>query len=290
MENSLALPTRSIRRTRIKFCGLTRIEDVQCAVALGVDAIGFVFHPMSARAVSLPQAVELAKEIPPFISIVGVFVDAAPSVVQQIAQTVPLSILQLHGDETPAECMALGRATGLPWIRALRITREAQTSHHSAPPTQTSTPNNPLVPTSVFAAAGAVTTPLGAQRADAEIADVHSSESSIKTGKGPDAVRASVHAYEGARAFLLDTFTSNHGGSGKVFDWSRIPEELAAQIILSGGLSIDNIHKAITCIHPYAVDVSSGIEAVAPGCKDHSRMAAFVQAVREADAAVASKA
>lgn len=285
MENTPAFPRMHALRTRIKFCGLTRVEDVQHAVALGVDAIGFVFHPMSPRAVSIHLAAELAKEIPPFISIVGVFVDAQPSAVQEICEAVPLSLLQLHGDETPVQCKAIGNATGLPWLRVMRMAREALPR---AAPAQTPPPSDKSIQTSIFSVAGGMT---DAEKEALAIHKEHHPESlksqqPSKTGKGPDAVRATIRAYEGARGFLLDTFTSGHGGSGKTFDWSRIPEECASRIILSGGLNTDNIHKAITQIRPYAVDISSGIEAIAPGHKDPARMAAFVQAVRAADAAV----
>ncbi len=264
MESKLAFPMMPTCRTRIKFCGFTRVEDIRTAVALGVDAIGFVFHPMSPRAVSTAQAAELAKEIPPFISIVGVFVDAQPHVVQEICKAVPLSLLQLHGDETPAQCKAIGEATGLPWLRVMRMTRDVIPRTSSL-----SSPEIPISDTSAQTLKPPILQP-----------------SSRASGKGPDAVRATVRAYEGAHAFLLDTFTPGHGGSGKTFDWSRIPEELAPNIILSGGLNTENIHRAITQIHPYAVDTSSGIETMAPGHKDPARMTAFVQAVRAVDAAI----
>ena len=86
-------------------------------------------------------------------------------------------------------------------------------------------------------------------------------------------------------ALLLDTWVDAYGGGGKVFDWSLIPEELAPRVVLSGGLNAQNVSDAIHRVRPYAVDVSSGIEVPgAKGVKDHARMAAFVRAVRAADA------
>lgn len=82
---------------------------------------------------------------------------------------------------------------------------------------------------------------------------------------------------------LLDTWVDEFGGSGKVFDWSLIPEELAPRVVLSGGLSVQNATDAVRRVRPFAVDVSSGIE-LAKGIKDSAKMRAFVDAVRSADA------
>jgi phosphoribosylanthranilate isomerase len=115
-------------RTRIKLCGMTRREDVLYAIALGVDAIGLVFYPPSPRAVSIEQALELTRGLPPLVSVFGLFVNAEPAWVQQVAQAVPLSTLQFHGDadiDTPARCRLLAATVGLPWLRALRIATDA---------------------------------------------------------------------------------------------------------------------------------------------------------------------
>ena len=81
---------------------------------------------------------------------------------------------------------------------------------------------------------------------------------------------------------LLDTWVDGYGGSGKVFDWSLVPKELAHQAVLSGGLTVQNVTDAIHCVRPYAVDVSSGIE-LSKGIKDAAKMQAFVSAVRAAE-------
>lgn len=106
---------------RAKICGLTRVVDVQAAVAAGVDAIGLVFYPPSPRAVSAEQAVELVKQISPFVQAVGLFVNASSAEIQQVLAVVPLDLLQLHGDETPEQCQAIGQATGRRWIKALQM-------------------------------------------------------------------------------------------------------------------------------------------------------------------------
>ena len=105
-------------RTRVKFCGLTRAEDVDAAVAAGVDALGFVLWPGSKRAISLDRLAALSDRVPAFVTRVGLFVDASPEEVE--AAGAHLDLLQFHGDESPAACAASGR----PWIKALRMRDE----------------------------------------------------------------------------------------------------------------------------------------------------------------------
>ena len=90
--------------TRIKICGLTRLEDVDAAVAAGADAIGLVFYPPSPRYVDLAQAAALARRVPPFVSVVGLFVNATACELNETLDAVPLDLLQYHGDETPDFC------------------------------------------------------------------------------------------------------------------------------------------------------------------------------------------
>jgi phosphoribosylanthranilate isomerase len=100
------------------------------------------------------------------------------------------------------------------------------------------------------------------------------------------------HQYRSASSLyaglLLDTFVDAYGGAGKVFDWSLIPKELAPRVVLSGGLSVHNATDAVGRVRPYAVDISSGVEA-AKGIKDARKIAAFVAAVRAADATIESE-
>lgn len=104
-------------RTRIKICGLTREVDVDAAVHAGADAIGFVLYPHSPRFVSPERAGELARRLPPFVTPVLLFVNASPGFITQGTAAVPHALLQFHGDETPADCLAAGR----PFLRAARI-------------------------------------------------------------------------------------------------------------------------------------------------------------------------
>ena len=106
-----------LARTRIKICGLTRAEDVDAAVAAGADAIGLVFYPRSARHVSLALACSLARRLPPFVTPVGLFVNASSDEVRQACEQIPNLLLQFHGDETPTQCEAAGR----PYLRAARM-------------------------------------------------------------------------------------------------------------------------------------------------------------------------
>ena len=104
-------------RTRIKICGLTRPQDVRAAVECGADAVGFVFYAPSPRAVSIEQAAELVALLPPFVTAVGLFVNATPAEVEAVLARVPLQLLQFHGDEAESDCARYGR----PWIKAARM-------------------------------------------------------------------------------------------------------------------------------------------------------------------------
>lgn len=216
-----------ISRTRIKICGLSQPADIDHAVALGVDAIGLVFYPPSPRAVSIEQAAALTRRVPPFVTVVGLFVNTSEDEIRRVIESVPLTALQFHGDETPAQCEALAAAAGhRPWMRAMRIGPE--------------------------------------------------------TKDGADLLQF-ANAYTAAQGILLDALVEGYGGGGKVFDWSLIPKDIARRAVLSGGLNARNVAEAIRQVTPYAVDISSGVEA-SRGVKDHARMTEFVRAVRAADA------
>ncbi len=209
-----------MRKTRIKICGLTREVDVDVAVAAGADAIGFVFYPPSPRYVSAERAAELALRIPPFVDVVGLFVNATAEEVAAVCALVPVNVLQFHGDEDAAYCEQFDR----PFIRAARVR------------------------------------------------------------PGLDLVEF-AGSFSRTRGLLLDAFVEGYGGGGHVFDWTLIPADLPAHLVLSGGLTADNVGEAIRRVQPVAVDVSSGVE-MSKGVKDHSKIAAFVAAVRKADESI----
>ena len=204
-------------KTCIKICGLTREEDVDAAVAAGVDALGFVFYPSSPRYVSPQRAAELARRIPPFVDVVGLFVNESPEAVHATCAALPISLLQFHGDEDAAYCRQFAR----PYLRAARVR------------------------------------------------------------PGLDLVEF-ARAFPDARGLLLDAFVDGYGGGGDVFDWTLIPPDLPGFLVLSGGLTATNVGEAMRRVRPAAVDVSSGVE-MGKGIKDHSKIAAFVAAVRKAD-------
>jgi phosphoribosylanthranilate isomerase len=208
------------QRTRIKICGLTREADVAAAVEAGADAVGFNLYVRSPRHVSATRAAELARLLPPFVTPVCVFVDAKADAIARAIDAVPRAVLQFHGDESPAQCQASGRA----YIRAARM-REGF------------------------------------------------------------ALLDFAHAYTGAAALLLDADVQGYGGGGKVFDWSLIPPNVPVPLVLSGGLNPANVIDGVMRVRPWAVDVSSGVEA-SKGVKDAALMRRFCEAVREADARI----
>ena len=200
---------------RSKICGITRMEDALAAVEAGADAIGLVFYAKSPRAVTVQQARAIIAGLPPFVTTVGLFVNASACELNETLDAVPLDMLQFHGDETPDECESYQR----PYIKALRV-------------------------------------------------------------KAGDDIASTCATYGGARGILLDTYVEGvPGGTGEAFDWSLIPAGLGKPIILAGGLTPANVGAAIEQVRPYAVDVSGGVEQ-GKGIKDHSRIRAFMQAVR----------
>nr|WP_225776903.1 phosphoribosylanthranilate isomerase [Pseudomonas sp. Marseille-Q3773] len=102
---------------RSKICGITRIEDALAAAEAGADAIGLVFYTRSPRAVDVRQARAIIAALPPFVTTVGLFVNATRCELNEILEAVPLDLLQFHGDETPQDCEGYQR----PWIKALRV-------------------------------------------------------------------------------------------------------------------------------------------------------------------------
>ena len=110
-----------MNRVRVKVCGTTRAEDALLAASLGADAIGFVFWPTSPRAITPEAAATIVRQLPPLVGKVGVFVDAPPSEVAAIANTVGLTALQLHGDEHPEQYTQLW----LPIMKAVALDDEA---------------------------------------------------------------------------------------------------------------------------------------------------------------------
>lgn len=104
-------------RTRVKICGITRVEDGAAACAAGADAIGLIFYPPSPRAVDIETALGIRRALPPFVTVVGLFVNASAETVAETAERVHLDLLQFHGDESPAQCALFDR----PYMKAIRV-------------------------------------------------------------------------------------------------------------------------------------------------------------------------
>ncbi|PUE32331.1 N-(5'-phosphoribosyl)anthranilate isomerase [Limnohabitans sp. Jir61] len=222
-----------MNRTRIKICGLTREQDVDAAVAAGVDAIGFVMYAPSPRAVTVERAAELALRLPAFVTPVLLFVNETAEAIAHACVQVPGAWLQFHGDETPDHCRKIARTLGRRWMRAARIPLE---------------------------------TPAGEEPFD---------------------LLKYAQDYSDAQAVLLDAHVDGYGGGGKTFNWSQLPPNVNAHLVLSGGLNAANVTDGIRALrnhgHSLAVDVSSGVES-AKGIKDAAKINEFVRAVRAADA------
>ncbi|MFK5913134.1 MAG: phosphoribosylanthranilate isomerase [Woeseiaceae bacterium] len=104
-------------RTRIKICGIKHLDDALKAIECGADAIGLIFVEKSPRYVSLTDARVIAESLPPFVTVVGLFMDASEEVVREALKVVPLNLLQFHGDESPAFCDQFE----MPYVKVLRM-------------------------------------------------------------------------------------------------------------------------------------------------------------------------
>jgi phosphoribosylanthranilate isomerase len=120
-------------RTRVKICGITRTEDALAAVSHGADAIGLVFYEPSPRHLTVEQAINITSALPPFVSVVALFVNPSVSEVQAVISAVNIDLLQFHGDENEIECAQYG----LPYLKAVRVKPDtnliqyAQRYHHA---------------------------------------------------------------------------------------------------------------------------------------------------------------
>jgi phosphoribosylanthranilate isomerase len=203
---------RGLNAVFVKVCGTTSEEDALLAVAMGADAVGFIFAP-SPRQVAVGTARDIVKRLPHEVITVGVFRDESPERVVEIVNTAGLRAAQLHGHETPEQA---------------RFVRDR-------------------VPLLIQAF--------------------------------PAGDRALARAYEyGADAILLDAASP---GSGEVFDWSLAEAPDGIRLILAGGLTPDNVAQAIKQVHPWGVDVATGVEK-SPGHKDPLKVRAFIAAARGA--------
>lgn len=198
-------------RTRVKICGITNLKDALNAIASGADALGFVFYGPSPRAVTIEQAATIVRQLPPFINVVGLFVNADADFIHAVSSRVGLDLIQFHGDESPEYCESFNQD----YIKAVRVKKDS------------------------------------------------------------DLIQCAL-AFKAAKGLLLDAYAKGvPGGTGEVFDWGLIPNDLPLPVILAGGLNAENVRNAISQVKPFAVDVSGGVEAT-KGIKDQAKMEAFV--------------
>ncbi|WP_333903350.1 phosphoribosylanthranilate isomerase [Achromobacter insolitus] len=218
---------KSVMRTRIKICGLTREQDIDAAVAAGVDAIGFVFYARSKRCLTPMRAAQLRRMVPAFVDVVALFVNPEEAEVRAVLDQVKPELLQFHGDETPQDCARYGHR----FLRAFRA---------GAPGLETA-----------------------------------------------EALASTCRAYGEAAGWLFDSYSAGYGGSGHGFDYSLLDEvradPVSRPLILSGGLTAENVGQAVQSVRPWAVDVSSGVE-LEQGIKSSDRISFFVAAAQAADA------
>lgn len=203
---------------RVKICGITNINDALHAVDAGADALGFIFYPESPRYIPPDTARSIIARLPPFTSSVGVFVNADRDDIQRVIKECELSLVQLHGDESSDDCLALGR----PVIKAIRLRSR------------------------------------------------------------DDLILMREYA---VRGFVLDAYVDGTwGGTGETVDWGLAREATRyGPTILAGGLTPDNVGRAVAEVQPFGVDVSSGVET-APGKKDSEKVRQFIVAARKGDA------
>ena len=119
---------QNYQRTRVKICGITRVEDAISAVNAGADAIGLVFYAPSPRALTIAQAQQIVAAIPPFVSVVGLFVNAKQTEIEAVMSKVRLDILQYHGDETTSDCQQIN----LPYYKAIRVKADTNLLQYEA--------------------------------------------------------------------------------------------------------------------------------------------------------------
>jgi phosphoribosylanthranilate isomerase len=208
--------------TRVKICGITRVEDGLHAARAGADAIGLVFVANSPRHVTPEQAHAIARALPPFVATLALFVNPSVAEVETVLRTVRPDLLQFHGEEAPEFC----RSFAVPYLKAFRVRPGVDLLQCAAP-------------------------------------------------------------YGDAQGWLLDAWSeAAHGGTGERFDWDLIPADLPRPVVLAGGLVPGNVAEAVRRVRPWAVDVSSGVEAgdgKNKGIKDAAKVAAFIKEVENVD-------
>ena len=228
--------------TWIKICGITNLEDALVAVEAGADALGFVFYEESPRRVGPHEVRAMGEQLPHLIEKIGVFVGADNKTILRLAEKACLSGVQLHGDRGNSPKLQPEDLVFVDFDCYIGV----QASQY-----------------------------LNGSR------EVENGATSLRSPQGRDRIRG----------ILLDSGTPSHpGGTGTTFDWkgshtATIVDRIRSagwNLIVAGGLRPENVREAITLLHPWGVDVCTGVES-RPGKKDPEKVRAFIRAVREAD-------
>ena len=254
--------------TRVKICGITRVEDAALAIELGTLALGFNFYPGSPRYITAERAREIIRTVPPPVMTVGVFADENDiELVLRVAREAGVNTIQLHGPRFP------GQPEG-----------DGATSRHTVIPSRSEAEerNRALRTKALRGSSFARSGPPVAARNDK--VNVLFPYPLIRAVTVDETFEPPSLLSLDAGAFLLDAFHPTlKGGTGQTIDWTTAREATRyGRVILAGGLTPENVAEAIRQVRPFAVDVASGVE-VSPGVKDASRLRAFFAAVHEAD-------
>jgi len=257
--------------TWIKICGITNLDDALAAANGGANAIGFVFYQRSPRHITPEAAQSIASELPPNLEKVGVFVNPSVECVRDTAKLVGLTAVQLHGSEDKQFSQTL--------FTALSNGKSRPTIFRSFPAQIFDKPAHESVGWD----------PVAVGLVEPDEAYTGKRVQKIHVAQNGD-LFLETHGFRPGvvSGVLLDSSTATSlGGTGRTFDWERVQPwagviNSISKLVVAGGLHPRNVQNAIHILHPWGVDVSTGVEH-APGKKDPSKIRAFVQAVRAMD-------
>jgi phosphoribosylanthranilate isomerase len=254
--------------TWVKICGITNVEDALAAAEAGANAVGFIFYPKSKRHVTAEAAQAIAAKVPAGVEKVGVFVEQTVEEVREISKFVGLDIAQLHGRQDPEFSRAL--------FRALANGNKRPTIFRTWPAKIFDAPSGESVRWD----------PVTVGLVEPDEAYKGKRVHKIHVAKNGD-LFLETHGFRPGvvSGVLLDSSAGPQlGGTGQTFDWELVQPwagiiNSISKLIVAGGLHPGNVQEAIHILHPWGVDVSTGVEHE-PGKKDHKKVRAFIQAVR----------